>query len=140
MSRKSRRLFRQRMNSVKKRHTDYLKHIISDKIDLFQSYYNDVYKSSPVCSSIVSVRSKKRLLKQKSKLKNHWFTADTVKAVYGRSYCPQPRIKKFKKSKKIYRVLNTLKFIRLRCGYLNKVYIRKDINSAIQNMLRAAVA
>lgn len=139
MSKKSRRLFRQRMNDVKKRHTDYMKYIIKDKIDLFQTYYNDVYESSSVCSSIVPVRSKKRLLKQRSKLKNHWFPSDTIKAIYSKNYCPQPRIKS-KKSKKIYRVLNTLKFIRLRCGYLNKVYIREDIDSAIQNMLRAAVA
>lgn len=141
MSKKSRRLFRQRINSVKKRHTDYLKHIIKDKIDLFQSYYNDVYSSSSSgCSSIVSVRSKKRLLKQRSKLKNHWFPNDTVKAIYGKSYCPQPRKVIVKKKSKRFRVVNTLKFIRLRCEYLNRIYLREDIDLAIQNMLKTAVA
>lgn len=157
MSKEKRRLFRKRAMDFKKRFETHQHTVNNDRLDDFIKNglkFYEHYESSPYCSSIIDVRTKLRLGKR-NRLRNHWFTSDTIKAIYAKNgYQGKPKEKQkpllvlFKKlvnglillkftKHKVYSVKSNSKLSLLRCDILKLVYIKPTIDNAILENIKA---
>lgn len=156
-----RRLFRQRAIDIRNRMNEYHHHIYNDEfIKSAVEYYNhDVENNGdyvPSCVVQVNTPSRNRLW---TDVKAHWFYSDTIKACYNTTHVKKYQVKSGKTesllmfykhliSKRLMRytrrkrftVQSNLKLYRLKCKYLNRVYIKPIVNNTICNMLSSAVA
>lgn len=153
MSKESRKIWRRRCNAFKKRTIEYQQHKLNDDfikqaVDWYQ--HDDVYTTTG-CSSVVSARNKKRLMKITSKVRPHWFTSDTMKAIYAKSGCvkkvPNWISNRYLLGKRLlkslhphkFKITSLSRFKVLRHDMLGLIYIRPNLSPVITEMFKAAV-
>lgn len=129
----------------------YQHKVISDMPKNAVDWYNHkINEVSTHTSSIIEVRSKKHLLNAgKKSMKLHWQSSDTIKAIYKKQHSSvkatpaQVLVKSLKNGLKLIKlrnkkfiVRNSERLYRLKCKHLNRVYVRKNVNSTICEMLK----